>query len=144
MAQQVKVLLIDDLDGSDADETVKFGLDGRDYEMDLTSDHAAELREVLSRYVSVSRKLSKLGAPMKKTIIAPQRDNRAVREWANANGYSVSDRGRIPEDIVEAYDHRNDKAPEAPKAPEFSSEGQEEEPKKAPRRRAKKPEPANA
>ena len=58
MAQKVNVLLVDDIDGSDADETIQFGLDGTHYEIDLNSDHAQELREQLSRYVKAARKAS--------------------------------------------------------------------------------------
>lgn len=143
MAQQVKVLLLDDLDGSAADETVKFGLDGRDYEMDLTSEHASELREALAQYINVSRKLSKMGAPMKRTTVPPKRDTKAIRAWAQSHGHeNLSDRGRIPEEIIAEYDRRNDK-PEAPKVEFSASEDQEEKPK-ARRRRTKTEEPANA
>ena len=148
MAQQVKVLLIDDIDGSEAAETVKFGLDGREYEIDLTEAHAAELREMLARYVSVARRLGKAGTPYKRTTVAPQRDTKAIRAWAHANGWeNLSDRGRIPEEVMKAYEARDKKADEgalkgAPKV-EFSEEPAGEEPPKRTRSR-KKAEPANA
>lgn len=141
MAQQVKVLLIDDLDGGEAAETVRFGLDGKDYEIDLSDAHANELREVLARFAAQGRKLSKVsGAAYHRTTVPTKRDNRAIREWAQANGHELSDRGRIPDNIIEAYDARDRKAPESPTSEvpkvEFSGEDSQEAPKKRVRRKA--------
>ena len=105
MAQKVNVLLVDDLDGqSAASETVRFGLDGRDLELDLSAENAAEMRETLRKYVDAARKtgFSKQGrASARRT--ATDADSKAVRAWAAANGREVSSRGRIPAEVVEAY-----------------------------------------
>ena len=61
MAQKVQTLFVDDIDGSDADGTVRFGLDGTDYEIDLNSEHAQALRDALARYISAARRVG--GAP---------------------------------------------------------------------------------
>ena len=103
MAQKVQTLFIDDLDGSTAEGTVRFGLDGTEYEIDLNEKHAQELRDALARYVSAARRASH-GAPR------PARPGRQapatglntieVREWAKAQGIEVKDRGRVPAELV--------------------------------------------
>ena len=108
MAQRVKIILEDDLDGSPAEETVTFGLDGVTYEIDLSADNAAKLRDELAPWVgharrSGGRKTS--GAGRGGSSAATKRtDLGAVRDWARKNGYEVSDRGRISADIQAAYD----------------------------------------
>jgi Lsr2 len=105
MAQKVKVLLVDDLDGEcAADETVRFGLDGRDLELDLSAENAAEMRETLRKYVDGARKTgsSKKGRTSARQTVTDV-DPKAVRAWAAANGREVSSRGRIPAEVVEAY-----------------------------------------
>lgn len=103
MAQKVKVLLIDDLDGSDADETIAFAVDGVSYEIDLNAAHAAELREAFARWIGHARR-----SGGRRRASAPRRaggsgDTSVIREWARENGHKVSDRGRIPAEIREAY-----------------------------------------
>lgn len=103
MAQKVKIILIDDLDGGEADETVRFGLDGVQYEIDLSSTHAEELRSALSTYVSAARRESQ---PKQRQSAPPASRNQEaaqIREWAKANGYNVSSRGRVNSEIIEAY-----------------------------------------
>lgn len=105
MAQKHQIILIDDIDGSEADETVTFGLDGVDYEIDLTAEHAEELRETIASWVEHGRRTGgrakrRGGRP------DPSVDTAAVREWARKEGYEVSDRGRIPAQIVDAYKAR--------------------------------------
>lgn len=100
MARTVITTFVDDLDGTDAAETVSFSLDGRHYEVDLSADNAARLRESLAGFVQAARR----HAPQKRvqrTIIQPQQ--RVIRDWANANGIEVNDRGRIPQNIVDQY-----------------------------------------
>lgn len=101
MVQKMKVILIDDLDGGAADETVRFGLDGVTYEIDLSTAHATELRSLLRNYVTSARRSNQ---PKVRTA-APGRTQEAaqIREWARANGYNVSARGRVNSEIVEAY-----------------------------------------
>ncbi len=105
MAQKVNVLLVDDLDGqSAASETVHFGLDGRDLELDLSAENAAEMRETLRKYVDAARKTgsSKQGrASARRT--ASDVDPKAARRWADANGIEVSPRGRIPADVIQKF-----------------------------------------
>ncbi|MPY12142.1 Lsr2 dimerization domain-containing protein [Arthrobacter bussei] len=106
MAQKVKIILIDDIDGGEADETVRFGLDGVQYEIDLSEAHASELREALAAYVGAARRSnqtkqrsSSAGAPS----ASRNQEAAQIREWAKENGYNVSSRGRVNSEIVEAY-----------------------------------------
>lgn len=103
MAQRVQIILEDDLDGSQADETVRFGLDGVDYEIDLSTDNAEKLREVLAEWVGHARKTSRGRGPAasKKSSGATPTD---IREWAKANGHEVNTRGRVPTHIKELYE----------------------------------------
>ncbi|MGW2050004.1 histone-like nucleoid-structuring protein Lsr2 [Streptomyces sp. NPDC001858] len=101
MAQKVVVTLSDDIDGSEAAETIAFGLDGRSYEIDLNEANAKKLRKALAPYVDAGRKRSKSGKAYKQTEVAP--DPSAVRAWAQANKMEVPARGRIPKKIYEAF-----------------------------------------
>lgn len=94
MAQRVEVVLVDDLDGGEAKETVAFSLDARFYEIDLGEENAGELRETLKKYIRQSRAT----APP-----TPQTEARQIRKWAVDNGYPVSVKGRLHRDVVEAY-----------------------------------------
>ena len=102
MAQRVHVTLEDDLDGSKADETIKFGLDGVDYEIDLSKKHAKALRGALAEYIEVARKASRTTRKRHNTTRGRE-EARLIREWAEENGYEVSARGRVPAHIREAY-----------------------------------------
>jgi hypothetical protein len=112
MAQKVVVDLIDDLDGSQATQTVKFGLDGVTFEIDLNDDHADELRDALARYIAAGRKTRGTRNPRPTTAPSSGKSasagnnrerNREVRAWARAKGFEVAARGRIPEKILEAF-----------------------------------------
>jgi hypothetical protein len=111
MAQQTTVRFIDDLDGSDASGTFDFSLEGRRYQIDLSDENAAKLRDALAPYVGAARKAGGRGRgrAARQTAVAekPARSNRdqtaAIREWARANGHQVSDRGRISKSVIEAY-----------------------------------------
>lgn len=110
MAQRVNVVLVDDLDESEAAETVTFGLDGINYEIDLSEEHAAELRDSLAQWVGHARRVG--GTRKRGNRTATKRtdvgsDSGTIREWARANGYTVSDRGRIKADVLEAYNAAN-------------------------------------
>ena len=105
MAKRTVVALEDDLDGSPADETVTFGLDGVSYEIDLSAANAAALRETLARWTGVAERVGGRRSVKRRGSGAVKRGNGAVvREWARANGHDVSDRGRVPASIQDAYD----------------------------------------
>jgi Lsr2 len=112
MARKVQVILSDDLDENlPADETVSFALDGTSYEIDLAEKNAKEMREAFSRYVSAARKVGRSsgrasgGGRSRATGGRMDREQAgAIREWARRNGHQVSDRGRIPASVVEAYE----------------------------------------
>ncbi|MDS1271932.1 Lsr2 family protein [Lipingzhangella sp. LS1_29] len=106
MAQKVQVLLVDDLDGGEAEETVQFGMDGSAYEIDLSAKNAARLREVLAPYVEVARKApSKPAKGKRQQRSQPSRERSAeIRAWAKAHGKQVNERGRIPQSIVAEYE----------------------------------------
>ena len=109
MAQKVNVLLVDDIDGSDAKETIPFGLDGTHYEIDLNSDHAQELRGRLERYVKAARKVTVPAGRTARVRRTSDNDarNKEIRNWARDRGLDVNDRGRIPADIVAQYEAEN-------------------------------------
>jgi hypothetical protein len=116
MAQKVQVLLVDDVDGGTAEETVTFALDGVSYEIDLTAEHAAELRESFSRWVGHARKTGSgsrggrqqrgggNGGSSRRSGSGSGGDATAIREWARANGHEVSERGRISAEVRKAYE----------------------------------------
>lgn len=104
MAQKVQVVLVDDIDGGAADETVTFSLDGVSYEIDLSTANAAALRDAFARYVGAARRVGgRTRTPGRK----PARSralSTAIREWGRANGFEVSERGRISAELRAAYE----------------------------------------
>lgn len=103
MAQKIQTLFIDDLDGSAAEGTVRFGLDGTEYEIDLNAGHAKELRDVVARYVDAGRRVSgnaRKPARGGRRSTAGKPDTTGVREWAKAQGIEVKDRGRVSADLM--------------------------------------------
>ncbi|MDD7938718.1 Lsr2 family protein [Actinomycetospora lutea] len=114
MAQKVVVSLVDDLDQSEADETVEFGLDGATYEIDLSDANASALREKLADFVAHARRSggrrkssAAAAAPAARRgggrAAVDREQNQAIREWARKQGMTVSERGRIPSEVSEAY-----------------------------------------
>ena len=110
MAKQIVTLLTDDLDGGEADRTVEFALDGVNHAIDLSEKNAGKLRKALDPYLSVASRVGRTPANGRlgsRNGAAPTRSNRdqnqAIREWAGKNGYEVSERGRIPASVVEAF-----------------------------------------
>ncbi|WP_024805764.1 Lsr2 family protein [Nocardia sp. BMG51109] len=109
MAKKVTVTLVDDYDGkSSADETVQFSIDGRNYEIDLSVKNAGKLRELLEPWTANARKLGRAGRKggTRTRSAANSEQTAAIREWARAQGYEVSSRGRIPAEIAQAYQKR--------------------------------------
>ncbi len=103
MAQKVNIVLVDDIDGSDASQTVSFGLDGATYEIDLNDKNASKLRDALAGYVGHARKVTtSRGRKARTTTSGPSA--RELRDWARSNGFKVSDRGRVPAEVREAFD----------------------------------------
>ena len=105
MVQKRIVELIDDLDGGSAEESINFGLDGKLYELDLSSNNADALRGLLAPYISAGRRSVGARAAGQPSPAADV-DSAAVRQWALANGYAINSRGRIPAPIVTAYSSR--------------------------------------
>jgi hypothetical protein len=107
VAKQTTVTLVDDLDGSQADEQVEFAVDGKSYEIDLSSANSARLREALAPFVSAARRAGGRRRSATPTPAArPSTDreqNQAIREWAQGQGMKISERGRIPSNVLEAY-----------------------------------------
>ena len=103
MAQKITVELHDDLDGGPADETVRFGVDGAQYEIDLSKKNAAALRRTLAPFIEHSRKAGR-GPRRRGGRAASSRDRSGdIRAWAKDQGITVSARGRIPASVVEQY-----------------------------------------
>ena len=122
MAQIREVRLVDDLDGEAADETVEFGIDGKSYEIDLSKENAGRLRDVLADFVSAARRAGgraarrqrrhrnrerRCGRGPKGRASIDREQNQAIRDWARKRGMKVSDRGRIPAEVLEAYHKEN-------------------------------------
>ncbi|HEX3646970.1 MAG TPA: Lsr2 family protein [Pseudonocardiaceae bacterium] len=112
MAQKVTVQLVDDLDGSVAEETVEFGLDGVAYQIDLSSANADKIRGLLSDYVtharrSGTRRRASGNAVRGRSAAVDREQNQAIREWARKRGLKVSERGRISAEVLDAYHQAN-------------------------------------
>ncbi|MEV6638082.1 Lsr2 family protein [Actinoplanes sp. NPDC051470] len=106
MARQVITKLIDDLDGKEADQSVEFALDGVNYTIDLSDKNAVKLRELFAPYIENGTRAGR--ARLHRVAISPQRgntreQNQAIREWAKKEGHELSDRGRIPQEIVDKF-----------------------------------------
>jgi hypothetical protein len=117
VAQKVLVSLVDDITGDEAAETVVFGLDGRSYEIDLSTENAEKLRDVMGDYLAAGRHAKRAGsmstaklraaATAPKGVTVDREQNQAIREWARKRGFKINDRGRIPADVVAAYHNEN-------------------------------------
>jgi hypothetical protein len=111
VAKQTTVTLVDDLDGNEADEQVEFSVDGKVYEIDLSAANSAKLRDALAPFVSAARRTG--GRRRSAGSIATVRpsvdreQNQAIREWAQQRGMKISERGRIPSNVLEAYHQKN-------------------------------------
>jgi Lsr2 len=107
MAQRMEVQFIDDLDGGPADTTVTFGIDGTAYEIDLSAAHAAELRDALQPFVAVARRVGSSSRRAGRSSRSGRPSPSAVREWARSEGIKVSDRGRVPAELVVRFQEAN-------------------------------------
>jgi hypothetical protein len=106
MAQKVKIVLVDDIDGNDADETVSFALDGKDYEIDLNSANAQKLRDALAPYIGHARRAAggrSGGGRGRRSRSESGVPASEIREWARQNGWDVPERGRVSAEVREAY-----------------------------------------
>jgi nucleoid-associated protein Lsr2 len=105
MAQQIQTLFLDDIDGGAAEGTVRFALEGTDYEIDLSGKHSDELHDALRKYVEHARKVG--GTARRSSASGGRRastvDTAAVRAWARENGYDIKDRGRVSAELVAKY-----------------------------------------
>jgi hypothetical protein len=106
VAQRIQTLFIDDIDGSEAEGTVGFGLDGAEYEIDLSTGHVQELRAALARYVGAARRApgarrsARSGRRAGTSTSTSGLDSTEVRDWAKSQGIDVKDRGRIPAELI--------------------------------------------
>jgi hypothetical protein len=111
MAQVTKVRLVDDLDGSEADESISFTLDGNALEIDLSTENAEKLRDILAPYIAAARRGDRQPVrrqqPMSAASAAPREATGPIREWAAANGFKISARGRISAHVIKAYENRS-------------------------------------
>lgn len=105
MAQKVHIVLVDDIDGSEATESVSFGLDGASYEIDLNEKNAAKLREILSGYVGHARKVGAAKGRGRRAAATNDTGHtaREIRDWARSNGLDVPDRGRVSAEVRQAF-----------------------------------------
>jgi hypothetical protein len=106
VAQKIRFFFVDDLDGSKAEGTVRFGLDGTEYEIDLNAGHAEQLRTALSRYAGAARKITRAA----RQPVANSRwgagnwiSTSDIRVWAKAQGLEIKDRGRVPTRVIAEY-----------------------------------------
>ncbi|SFC20497.1 Lsr2 protein [Nocardioides terrae] len=109
MAQKVHIVLEDDLDGSEASETVSFALDGTSYEIDLNEGNATKLRDALSVYIGHGRRVTGGARRGRKatTNTGGGASAKEIRDWARSNGHTVPERGRIPADVRSAFEAAN-------------------------------------
>jgi Lsr2 len=103
LAQKIQTLFVDDIDGGEAEGTVRFGLDGADYEIDLSVAHSEELHKALAPYIAHARKAGGTRRAARGRRNASAGDTHKVREWAREQGIEIKERGRVPADIVEKY-----------------------------------------
>ena len=105
MAQKIQTLFIDDIDGGEAEGTVRFGIDGAGYEIDLSAKHSDELRDALKEFIAHARKVG--GSSRRDTTRSARKpsaiDTVAARAWARDNGYDIKERGRVPAEVVAKY-----------------------------------------
>jgi hypothetical protein len=108
MAKRVVETLIDDLDGSDADRTISFTIDGDQYAIDLSKSNAEKFEAAVAPYVKAARKTStaRASAGRSRRGGSSASDTKEAREWLRANGHQVSDRGRVPAPLMELYRNR--------------------------------------
>ncbi|MGH3663752.1 MAG: histone-like nucleoid-structuring protein Lsr2 [Micromonosporaceae bacterium] len=115
MAQKTVTYLVDDLEGGDAAETVKFALDGVEYEIDLSEKNASALRDTVAKFVAAGRRVgraSRATAGKGRVQASTDREqNKAIREWAKRNGITISERGRISQDVVDQYNAEAGRSP---------------------------------
>ena len=104
MASRTAITLEDDLDGSPAGETVRFGLGGAEYEIDLSAANAGRFRAQLAPFIEHARKLGRGQRARPERTSAARRDSAAVRAWARERGIEISERGRIPASVTEQYE----------------------------------------
>ena len=106
MAQKVVTELVDDFDGTTAEETVRFAVDGVEYEIDLSKDNAGKLRQDFERYVTKARRTGGRAKrrPSKGRPGVDQSQTKAIREWAQSQGLAVSGRGRISAEVARAFE----------------------------------------
>lgn len=109
MATRTETFLVDDIDGSDASETVRFSLDGKTFELDLSDKNAEKLRSTFKTYTDAARKADFAVNTSKRSAVsssnsARRTDLAEIRDWASKNGFSVSTRGRISSEVTSAYD----------------------------------------
>jgi hypothetical protein len=103
--QKAVVSLVDDLDGSEADVTIRFGYQGQDYEIDLNSTHAAEMRDKLGSYAEHARTIRAHRPGRAPTRTAASRQYSAqMRAWAAEHGFAIKERGRVPVEVVQAFE----------------------------------------
>ena len=104
MAQKIQMLFVDDIDGGEAEGTVRFGLDGVGYEIDLSVAHSEELHKALAPYIAHARKVGGSRRAVRgRSGNGSAVDTHKVREWARGQGIEIKDRGRVPADVVEKY-----------------------------------------
>jgi len=109
VAQKVLVEILDDIDGTPATQTVQFGLDGVTYEIDLSDENGAALRDEFARYVAAARRVGgrkvRVATGQSTTTSTTDRErNQQIRTWANSNGYEVSERGRLSSEVISAFE----------------------------------------
>jgi len=107
VAQKVHVVLVDDIDGGEANETVEFGLDGTSYEIDLSEENSKKLRDTLAPYIAEGRRMgARRRSPRGRTAARPAGTGSAaeIREWARSNGFNVPARGRVSAEVRKAYE----------------------------------------
>jgi hypothetical protein len=103
MASKTIVEVVDDLDGSKAEETIRFALDGSDYEIDLSGAHSKKLRDALQPYLKAGRRVGGKRSGRRSSAPTDAKQSKAIRDWAKQHGMQVSERGRVSAQVQKAY-----------------------------------------
>lgn len=103
MAKKTHIELVDDIDGSKADETIAFSIDGAHYEIDLSAENAEKIRAEIGEWAEKGTRVARKKARRASAPSSSSEENARIRQWAKDNGYEVGDRGRISAEIRQAY-----------------------------------------
>lgn len=102
-----RTILVDDMDGGDADVTIAFVINGDSYSIDLSHKNAEKFHKAIEPFVQAAKPHDRMSVVQGEVVAVQQRQ--AIRDWAKKAGYDIAERGRIPQDIVDAFNQKGRK-----------------------------------